>query len=222
MELYLDTADVSAVKRLARVLPLQGVTTNPSTLAKEGKPLWEVLPALRDALGGAGKLFTQVLANDAERIVSEAVMLTERISGVIIEIPATGEGLAAIKKLKTMNIPTLGTAVYGAGQGLLAAAAGAEYVSPYVNRMDAQGGNGIVVVRELQQLLALHVPGTKVLATSFRTPRQVLDCLLTGCQAVTLPVDVAEQFFNVPAVQAAVETFEQDWQAAFGALTLGQ
>lgn len=97
MELYLDTADVAAVKRLARVLPSQGVTTNPSILAKAGKSLWEVLPALRDALGGTGKLFAQVLASDSERMVSEAVQLSEQIPGLVIKIPVTAEGLAAIK-----------------------------------------------------------------------------------------------------------------------------
>lgn len=117
MELYLDTADVTAVKRLARILPLHGVTTNPSIVAKEGKPIWEVLPALRDALGGTGKLFAQVMAADAERMVAEAALLSQRVPGLVVKIPATAEGLAAIKKLKTMSIPTLGTAVYGAGQG---------------------------------------------------------------------------------------------------------
>lgn len=116
MELYLDTADVTAVKRLARILPLHGVTTNPSIVAKEGKPIWEVLPALRDALGGTGKLFAQVMAADAERMVAEAALLSQRVPGLVVKIPATAEGLAAIKKLKTMSIPTLGTAVYGAGQ----------------------------------------------------------------------------------------------------------
>ncbi|CNE58333.1 fructose-6-phosphate aldolase [Yersinia nurmii] len=216
MELYLDTADVTAVKRLARILPLQGVTTNPSIVAKEGKPIWEVLPALRDALGGTGKLFAQVIASDSERMVAEAMLLSQRVPGLVVKIPVTSEGLAAIKKLKTMSIPTLGTAVYGAGQGLLAVLAGAEYVAPYVNRLDAQGQDGVAMVRELQQLLNLHAPQAKVLAASFRTPRQVLDCLLAGCQSVTLPVDVAEQFISTPAVQAAVEQFEQDWQSAFG------
>lgn len=216
MELYLDTADVTAVKRLARILPLQGVTTNPSIVAKEGKPIWEVLPALRDALGGTGKLFAQVIARDSERMVAEAMLLSQRVPGLVVKIPVTSEGLAAIKKLKTMSIPTLGTAVYGAGQGLLAVLAGAEYVAPYVNRLDAQGQDGVAMVRELQQLLNLHAPQAKVLAASFRTPRQVLDCLLAGCQSVTLPVDVAEQFISTPAVQAAVEQFEQDWQSAFG------
>lgn len=216
MELYLDTADVTAVKRLARILPLHGVTTNPSIVAKEGKPIWEVLPALRDALGGTGKLFAQVMATDAERMVAEAALLSQRVPGLVVKIPATAEGLAAIKKLKAMSIPTLGTAVYGAGQGLLAALAGAEYVAPYVNRVDAQGGDGIEMVHELQQLLSLHAPSAQVLAASFKTPRQALECLLAGCQAITLPVDVAEQFLSAPAVQAAVEKFEQDWQGAFG------
>lgn len=221
MELYLDTADVMAVKRLARVLPLHGVTTNPSIVAKAGKPLWEVLPALRDALGGTGKLFAQVMANNAEQMVAEAMLLNQRVCGLVVKVPTTAEGLAAIKQLKSMSIPTLGTAVYGAGQGLLAALAGAEYVAPYVNRLDAQGGDGIEMVHELQQLLTLHAPHAKVLAASFKTPRQALECLLAGCQSITLPVDVAEQFITTPAVQAAVEKFEQDWQGAFGSMQLG-
>ncbi|MDH2897261.1 fructose-6-phosphate aldolase (plasmid) [Rahnella variigena] len=220
MELYLDTADVAAVKRLSRILPLQGVTTNPSIVAKEGKSLWEVLPALRDALGGNGKLFAQVMASDAEQMVAEALLLTQRVSGLVVKVPVTREGLAAIKKLKGMNIPTLGTAVYGAGQGLLSALAGAEYVAPYVNRLDAQGGDGIAVVKELQTLLNLHAPHAKVLAASFRTPRQAMDCLLAGCQSITLPVDVAEQLLDTPAVQAAVEKFDTDWRQAFGTTSI--
>ncbi|QUT15355.1 fructose-6-phosphate aldolase [Rahnella inusitata] len=220
MELYLDTADISAVKRLSRILPLQGVTTNPSIIAKARTSLWEVLPALRDALGGEGKLFAQVLANHAEHMVEEAELLHSRVPGLVVKVPVTAEGLAAIKILRTRKIPTLGTAVYGAGQGLLSALAGAEYVAPYVNRLDAQGGDGIAMVTELQQLLTLHAPHAKVLAASFKTPRQALVCLLAGCQSITLPVDVAEQFISAPAVQAAVEKFEEDWQGAFGQLPL--
>ena len=220
MELYLDTADISAVKRLSRILPLQGVTTNPSIIAKARTSLWEVLPALRDALGGEGKLFAQVLANHAEHMVEEAELLHSRVPGLVVKVPVTAEGLAAIKILRTRKIPTLGTAVYGAGQGLLSALAGAEYVAPYVNRLDAQGGDGIAMVTELQQLLTLHAPHAKVLAASFKTPRQALVCLLAGCQSITLPVDVAEQFISAPAVQVAVEKFEEDWQGAFGQLSL--
>lgn len=216
MELYLDTADVSAVKRLSRILPLQGVTTNPSIVAKAQVSLWEVLPALRDALGGEGKLFAQVLANNAEQMVEEAEMLHSRVPGLVVKVPVTAEGLAAIKMLRMRKIAVLGTAVYGAGQGLLSALAGAEYVAPYVNRLDAQGGDGIAMVKDLQQLLSLHAPHAKVLAASFKTPRQAMDCLLAGCQSITLPVDVAEQLLSAPAVQAAVDKFEQEWRSAFG------
>ncbi|WP_313752102.1 fructose-6-phosphate aldolase [Mixta calida] len=216
MELYLDTANVAAVKRLARIFPLAGVTTNPSIIASGKTPVDEVLPALKEALGGRGKLFAQVMAPQAEGMVEDAFRLRAIINDLVVKIPVTAEGLAAIKQLRAAGVPTLGTAVYGASQGLLAALAGAEYVAPYVNRVDAQGGDGIQTVSDLQQLLTLHAPGAKVLAASFKTPRQALDCLLAGCASITLPLDVAEQMISAPAVTAAVEKFEQDWLAAFG------
>lgn len=216
MELYLDTSDVAAVRRLARIFPLAGVTTNPSIVAAGGRPLDALLPALRDALGGQGRLFAQVLANDADEMVAEAKRLRGMVTDIVVKVPVTAQGLAAIKMLKQEGIPTLGTAVYGAAQGLMAALAGADYVALYVNRIDAQGGSGIRSVEELQQLLALHAPQAKVLAASFKTPRQALDCLLAGCQAITLPLDVAQQMIASPAVDAAVEKFAVEWEGAFG------
>ncbi|QTF09032.1 fructose-6-phosphate aldolase [Brenneria izadpanahii] len=220
MELYLDTADLTAVKRLARIFPLAGVTTNPSIIASGGKPVDQVLPALHEILGGNGRLFAQVMAPTAKGMVEDAKKLHAITSNVVVKVPVTAEGLAAIKILKTEGIPTLGTAVYGAGQGLLSALAGAEYVAPYVNRMDVQGGDGIQTVTDLQKLLSLHAPQAKVLAASFKTSRQVLDCLLAGCESVTLPIDVAEQFISAPAVKAAVEKFEHDWRQAFNTVSL--
>ncbi|MEC5344629.1 fructose-6-phosphate aldolase [Brenneria populi] len=220
MELYLDTADLTAVKRLARIFPLAGVTTNPSIIASGGKPVADVLLALREILGGEGRLFAQVMAQTAQGMVTDAKKLHAVTGNVVVKVPVTAEGLAAIKILKTEGIPTLGTAVYGAGQGLLSALAGAEYVAPYVNRMDVQGGDGIQSVTDLQKLLTLHAPHAKVLAASFKTARQVLACLLAGCESVTLPVDVAEQFISAPAVKAAVEKFEQDWRRAFNSTSL--
>lgn len=216
MELYLDTSDVAAVKRLARIFPLAGVTTNPSIVAAGKTPVEVLLPQLYDALDGKGRLFAQVMANTAEGMVADAHKLRAIIPDLVVKVPVTAEGLAAIKCLKAEGIPTLGTAVYGAGQGLLSALAGAEYVAPYVNRVDAQGGDGVQTVKDLQRLLSLHAPGAKVLAASFKTPRQALACLLAGCESITLPLDVAQQFIAAPAVEAAVAKFEQDWQTAFG------
>lgn len=215
MELYLDTADVTAVRRWSRILPLAGVTTNPSITAAGGMPLSELLPALREVLGPKGRLFAQVMGKTESEMVREALALRELDRDLVVKVPVCAEGLAAIKELMALGVPTLGTAVYTPMQGVLAALAGAEYVAPYVNRLDAQGGDGIKAVQELQQLLALHAPGSKVLAASFRTPRQALDCLLAGCQSITLPLDVAEQLLNVPAVDAALLKFDQDWQRAF-------
>ncbi|HAT2324934.1 fructose-6-phosphate aldolase [Citrobacter sp. S5] len=216
MELYLDTSDVDAVKALARIFPLAGVTTNPSIVAAGNQTLEVLLPQLQEAMGGQGRLFAQVMATTAEGMVSDARKLRAIIADIVVKVPVTAEGLAAIKLLKEEGIPTLGTAVYGAAQGLLAALAGAEYVAPYINRVDAQGGDGIQTVTDLQTLLKMHAPHAKVLAASFKTPRQALDCLLAGCESITLPLDVAQQMISSPAVDAAVVKFEHDWQSAFG------
>lgn len=219
MELYLDTADIEAIKRLAAILPIKGVTTNPSIVAKSGKPIFELLTELQDLLGADKVLFAQVLSSDAKAMIKEAEQLRKVVPNIVTKIPVNAEGLKAIKALSEQGIATLGTAVYGAGQGFLAALAGAKYIAPYVNRIDAQGGNSKETVQELQKLLDLHCPESIVLAASFRTPRQALDCLLAGCQGVTLPVDVAELFISDPAVDAAIAKFDQDWCRAFGALT---
>lgn len=216
MELYLDTSDVDAVKALARIFPLAGVTTNPSIVAAGNQTLEVLLPQLQEAMGGQGRLFAQVMATTAEGMVSDARKLRAIIADIVVKVPVTAEGLAAIKLLKEEGIPTLGTAVYGAAQGLLAALAGAEYVAPYINRVDAQGGDGIQTVTDLQTLLKMHAPHAKVLAASFKTPRQALDCLLAGCESITLPLDVAQQMISSPAVDAAVAKFEHDWRSAFG------
>lgn len=220
MELYLDTASVVDVERLARIFPIAGVTTNPSIIAASGESVWDVLPRLQKIVGPEGTLFAQTMSRDADGMVAEARRLSASFPDIVVKIPVTAEGLVAIKALKKEGITTLGTAVYSAAQGLLAALAGAKYIAPYVNRVDAQGGDGIRTVQELQSLLELHAPESMVLAASFKTPRQALDCLLAGCEAITLPIDVAQQMLNTPAVESAIDKFEQDWKNAFGSLNL--
>lgn len=220
MELYLDTASVADVERLARIFPIAGVTTNPSIIAASGESVWDVLPRLQKIVGPEGTLFAQTMSCDADGMVAEARRLSASFPDIVVKIPVTAEGLVAIKALKKEGITTLGTAVYSAAQGLLAALAGAKYIAPYVNRVDAQGGDGIRTVQELQSLLELHAPESMVLAASFKTPRQALDCLLAGCEAITLPIDVAQQMLNTPAVESAIDKFEQDWKNAFGSLNL--
>ena len=220
MELYLDTANVADVERLAQIFPIAGVTTNPSIIAASGESVWDVLPRLQKIVGPEGTLFAQTMSRDAPGMIAEARQLSKAIPGLVVKVPVTAQGLIAIKTLKKEKITTLGTAVYSASQGLLAALAGAKYIAPYVNRVEAQGGDGIRTVQELQSLLEMHAPESKVLAASFKTPRQALDCLLAGCEAITLPTDVAQQMLNTPAVESAIDKFEQDWNNAFGNLML--
>mgnify|MGYP004709476119 CR=1 FL=1 len=220
MEFYLDTADVAAVKRLAAVLPIKGVTTNPSIVSRSKRPLSSVLQELVSILPADSTLFAQVIAHDAAAMIDEALHLREIVPSLVVKVPVTHNGLTAIKALTQQNIPTLGTAVYGAGQGFYAALTGASYIAPYGNRVDAQGGDGIMLIKELQRLLSLHCPQSKVLAASFRTPRQVLDCMLAGCQSITVDPDVAELFLLDPAVDSALQRFDQDWTAAYGELKI--
>ncbi|VEA65204.1 transaldolase [Salmonella enterica subsp. salamae] len=126
MELYLDTANVAEVERLARIFPIAGVTTNPSIVAASKESVWDVLPRLRNAIGEEGTLFAQTMSRDAKGMVEEAKRLNNAVPGIVVKIPVTAEGLAAIKLLKKEGIVTLGTAVYSASQGLLAALAGAK------------------------------------------------------------------------------------------------
>ena len=117
MELYLDTTDIAAIKRLAAVLPISGVTTNPSIVAKSGKAIFSLLAELQDILGADKLLFAQVLAGDAKQMIKESEQLRKVVPNLVTKIPVNAEGLIAIKELTKQGVPTLGTAVYGAGQG---------------------------------------------------------------------------------------------------------
>ncbi len=134
----------------------------------------------------------------------------------MVKVPATETGLAAIRKIKAEDILVLATAVYSAQQGFLAALCGADYLAPYVNRIDAMGADGVGVVADLQVLLDQHRLDCTILPASFKNTQQVMNVLKLGVGAITLPVDVAAQLFAHPAVQPAVEQFTQDWQGVFG------
>ena len=135
---------------------------------------------------------------------------------MVVKVPATEVGLAAIKKMKAENIQVLATAIYSTQQGFLAALCGADYLAPYVNRIDATGADGIGVVADLQLLLDQYHLDSKILPASFKNTQQVMGVLKVGVGAITLPVDVAALMFAHPAVQPAVDQFIYDWQMCFG------
>ncbi len=215
-ELYLDTADAQQVANLNKSLPVFGVTTNPSILAKAGLGVNQALLALAKALDGQARFHVQVVSQTAEDMLAEAIKLHALPYDIVVKVPATRIGLAAIKLMKAQEITVLATAIYSVQQGFFAALCGADYLAPYVNRIDAMGANGIAVVADLQNLINQQGLATKLLPASFKNTQQVLDILQLGVASITLPVDIAEQMMSHPAVQPAVDQFSNDWQASFG------
>ncbi|AMB74786.1 MULTISPECIES: transaldolase family protein [Pantoea] len=220
MELYIDSADTLAIHDLVNVLPVNGVTTNPSLVAKSGVELTKLISELRTILGEEKLIFAQVLAKDTPTIIREAQYLHELCANMVVKIPVDRAGLAAITQLKQRNIPTLGTAIYSTSQAMLAAFAGADYIAPYFNRMENNNINAKQAVSDMQQFIQLHKMECKILAASFKNTTQVADCLLSGAAAVTLPVDVMCEMFNSPLAKHAIDDFSHDWHRAFNRLQL--
>lgn len=216
IELYLDTADVTETKRFAQCLPLTGVTTNPTILAKSKQGLNETLKGLQQALGGTPRFHAQVVSKTVEGMVQEARQINELPYDMVVKVPATETGLAAIKLMKAEGIQVLATAIYSVQQGFLAALCGADYLAPYVNRIDAMNGNGIEVVADLQLLLDQNQLQSKILAASFKNTQQAMEVMKLGIKAITLPTDVAAAMFAHPAVAPAVTQFDLDWKETFG------
>ena len=187
-----------------------------STSAGAGIGLTTLLPALAEVLGPRARYYAQVVSVTASAMLEEAKQIAALPYDMVVKVPATETGLAAIKKMKAENIPVLATAVYSAHQGFLAALCGADYLAPYVNRIDMMGGDGIGAVADLQLLLDQYGLDCKVLPASFKNTQQALEVLKVGVGAITLPVDLAASLFAHPAVQPAVDQFTRDWQAAFG------
>ena len=215
LELYLDTADVQQVLRFQACLPIKGITTNPSILAKEKIGVNELLAELDRLLNKKARFHVQVVSQSLNEMITEARQISALPYDVVVKIPATEIGLAAIKQLHSEGIPLLATAIYSVQQGFLAALAGADYLAPYVNRIDNFGGNGVEVVKGIQLLLKQQQLPSCLLPASFKNARQVLEVLQIGVGAITLPVDIMEQMFIHPAVPLAIEQFHTDWQKVF-------
>ncbi|MBD9357276.1 transaldolase family protein [Methylomonas albis] len=215
LEIYLDSTDVAGIKNLCPALPLAGVTTNPSIMAASGVGLYDLLTALTEVIGPHGRYHVQVVNNTVEGIVAEARKLLELPFDIIVKIPAHTAGLSAIKQLKKDNIPLLATAIYTVQQGMMAALHGADYLAPYLNRIDNQGSDGVGVVADLQGMIDRYQLPGKLLVASFKNVNQVLQVLKLGVGAVTLPLDIAQQILTTPATDTAVEKFSLDWQATF-------
>jgi fructose-6-phosphate aldolase 1 len=216
LELYLDTVNIEKVHRFSACLPIKGVTTNPTILAQAGIGVKQALSEVTQILGKNARFHVQVVSETVDDMVAEAKNINDLPYDIVIKIPASEQGFEAIKKLKQENIKTLATAIYSSQQGLLAALCGADYLAPYVNRMDTIGNDGVNVVAELQQLLRQQELDCKLLPASFKNTKQVLDVMKLGIGAITLPVDVMDQMVTHPALGSATDQFRLDWKSTFG------
>jgi fructose-6-phosphate aldolase 1 len=214
-ELYLDTAKLSDIKKFASIFPLHGITTNPSILASEGLGLNALLAELSTIFSPDSLIHVQVISNSVDEIISEALALRQLPYNIVVKIPADAAGLAAIKQLKQQKVPTLATAIYTVQQGIMASLCGADYLAPYLNRIDNLGYDGLGVVADLQDFINHHQLPTKLLVASFKNVQQVLQVMKLGVASVTVPIEIANQLINTPATDAAVCQFKHDWERQF-------
>ena len=217
----LDTADLAAIKHCNEFYPLSGVTTNPSIIAKGKGDFWQILKEIRGVIGNDKMLHVQTVQTTAKKMVEEAKLIKEKIGGdIYIKIPIGEEGLKAVPMIKNLGIGVTMTAIFTPAQALMAAKAGADFVAPYVNRLDNILGDGTNVVAEIVQQFEIYGLDCKVLAASFKNAEQVHRCALCGCHSVTVSADVLKSLITHPMTDAAVEGFERDWKGVYGDKTI--
>ncbi|WNS78275.1 transaldolase family protein [Domibacillus sp. DTU_2020_1001157_1_SI_ALB_TIR_016] len=217
MLLVIDSANIESIQDLAECFPVDGVTTNPAIITKEKKPFLPLLKEIQSIIGKERMLFVQVLQEYAEEMVKEAVYLKEEIGGnLYIKIPVTAEGIKAIKQLKQQGIRTLATAIYTPMQALVAAKAGADFVAPYVNRIDNLAGDGVQVVRDIVEAFDRCQLPCQVLAASFKNTQQVHGVGLAGVHGVTAGPKILKSLVEHPVTESNVKQFVEDWKLFYG------
>ena len=221
MKLYIDTANLDAIRKGMEYYPLIGVTTNPTLLSREGGNPVETLKAIRALIGEDRQLHVQVTETEADKMVEEARAIVALLGkNTFIKVPVGEVGLQVTAALAGLGIGVTETAIFTAGQAMLAARAGASYVAPYVNRLDNILADGVGVVSDIAQTFALHGINAEVLAASFKSPEQVIRVALAGGHTATLPPDVLNGLLNHPLTVAAIDSFASDWNSTFGGATL--
>lgn len=216
MKWYLDSADVKTIEYYTSNYTLAGVTCNPAIIIKDKGDIKDLVKTVPKNL----ELYLEVLALDYKTMIDEAKYLTSLSPNVIVKIPATPEGLIAIRTLRRQGMCTLATAIYSVNQALMAANCGAAWVAPYVNRINNLEMNGEKTAIDIQNTFRLHSIDCKVIAASFKNIRQVQDLLVAGVDGVTVSADLFEKCISNPNAILAAEEFADAWEAAYGTRTL--
>lgn len=217
MEYIIDSADVEAIKRCVEFYPVAGVTTNPTIISKERfADFKELLLEIKEIIGKERMFHIQTTSDVAEDIIKEAVELQKLIGdNFYIKIPISAEGLKAMRILKGMDMKITATAIFTQQQALIAALSGADYVAPYINRLDNIVSDGVHVVEEIVGLFKTHELKTKVLAASFKNIEQVHKVTMTGCHSVTINPDLFDKLVYHPLTLYAIDDFTADWKTVY-------
>ncbi|WP_407306206.1 fructose-6-phosphate aldolase [Desulfosporosinus sp. SB140] len=210
MQFFLDTANLDEIKKAWDMGVIAGLTTNPSLVAKEGKDFYELLNTVTGIVDGP--ISAEVIALDYEGMLREAHDLAKIHPNIVVKIPMTEEGLKTVKSLSAENIKTNVTLIFTANQALLAARAGATYVSPFLGRLDDIGENGLNLVADLCEIFQVHNIETKIIAASIRNPVHVTEAAKLGADYATVPFSVLRQLFRHPLTDAGIEKFLADWR----------
>lgn len=216
MRFFIDTAKVEDIKKANDMGVICGVTTNPSLIAKEGRVFEEVIAEIASIVDGPISGEVKATTVDAEGMIKEGREIAKIHPNMVVKIPMTVEGLKACKVLSSEGIKTNVTLIFSANQALLAARAGATYVSPFLGRLDDISQRGVDLIREISHIFAVTDLDTQIIAASVRNPIHVTDCALAGADIATVPYSVIEQMVNHPLTTAGIEKFQADYRAVFG------
>ncbi len=210
MKFFLDTADIEQIRTANSWGILDGVTTNPTLISKTGRPFKMVVKEILEEVEGPVSLETVSL--DAEGMIKEGRQLAELGDNVVVKIPMTPEGMKAVQTLEAEGIPTNVTLVFSPVQALIAAKAGASYVSPFVGRIDDISGEGMKLIREIKEIFYNYEVDTEIIVASVRHPMHVLESALIGADICTMPFGVMEKLFKHPLTDIGIERFLKDWE----------
>ena len=210
MKLFIDTANVEEIKKANDLGVICGVTTNPSLIAKEGRIFEEVVKEITSIVDGP--ISAEVISLESAKMVEEALELVKIHPNIVIKLPMCLEGLKAVKILSSKGIKTNVTLIFSATQALLAARAGATYVSPFVGRLDDVGQEGINLISEVAEIFNIHGIETEIISASIRNPIHVTSSALAGAHIATVPYKVIEQMTKHPLTDAGIAKFLKDWE----------
>ena len=210
MKIFLDTANIASIRHYSEMGMVDGITTNPTLLSKEGGDPEEIIREIIKIVQGPVSL--EVISTEINQIMEEAYILQRYGSNVVIKVPMIPDGLKAVKKLKEEGIETNVTLVFSANQALLAAKAGASYVSPFIGRLDDIGNEGMSLIRDINQIFKNYQYNTKILVASIRHPIHVIEAAKLGADVVTLPPDILGKMFLHPLTDKGLKIFISDWE----------